>query len=101
MTVTVDPPPAERPDAGVIEEARARQRRHRGVAAAVLAAAAIAILLGFAGGGGSRTRSAPIPARHRPARTAGRSSASCLSAKGKALGRAPSQSLLSILGVLR
>ena len=103
MTITVKPPP-QTPDAGVIEEARARQRRHRGVAgAATIAAAAIAaLLLAFAGGGGgSHPASASVPRGGPPAQTARLSSASCLSAKGKALQGAPSRSLLSILGVLR
>jgi hypothetical protein len=102
MTITIKPPPLATPDAGVIEEARARQRRHRGVAAAATVAAAsiAAILLGFAGGGeGSRPASGSVPPGRPPARTARLSPASCLS--GKALQRAPSQSLLSILGVLR
>jgi hypothetical protein len=101
MTVTVERPPVESPDAGVIEEARARQRRHRGmVAAAAIAAAAIAAtLLGFAGGGGgSHAGSASLPAGRAPSKTARSSPASC---NGKALQGAPSKSLLSILGVLR
>ena len=68
MSVVVKPPPKETPDAGVIEEARARQRRHRGlVRAAVIAAGVIAaLLLGFAGGGGgSHPGSAAVPARRR------------------------------------
>lgn len=103
MTITVEPPPLETPNAGVIEEARARQRRHRGVAAAVtVAAAAIAaLLLAFADGGGSHPGSASLSSGRPPSKAARLSSASCLSSKGKALQRAPSRSLLSILGVLR
>ncbi len=102
MSVTVKQPPTETPDAGVIEDARARQRRHRGVAAAgVIAAGAIAaLLLGFAGGGGgSHPRSAAVPAGRLPSKTARSSSAAC--GQGGALQGAPSRSLLSILGVLR
>jgi len=93
------------PDAGVIEEARARQRRHRGAAAGGFVSAlalAAAVLLGFAGGhGGSHPGSASVHARRSPARTARLSSALCGSGKGKALQGAPSKSLLSILSVLR
>jgi hypothetical protein len=102
MSVTVKPPPTETPDAGVIEEARARQRRHRGVAAAgVIAAGVIAVLLlGFAGGGGgSHPGSAAVPAGRLPSKTARSSSADC--GQGGALQGGPSKSLLSILGVLR
>jgi hypothetical protein len=104
MTLTVERPAATTPDAGVIEEARARQRRHRGVAgAALLAAAAIAgILLGTTGGGGgSHPSSAPLPAGRPPSKTARRSPASCIPPNGGALQGAPNKSLLSILGVLR
>lgn len=108
MTITAAPPPievpdaGEAPDAGVIEEARARQHRHRGVAgAAVIAAGAIAaILFAFTGGGGgSRLGSASVPAGRAPSKTAGRTLPS--SCQGKALQGPPSKSLLSILGVLR
>ncbi|HEV2944970.1 MAG TPA: hypothetical protein VGX26_07655 [Solirubrobacteraceae bacterium] len=104
MTLTVERPAAGTPDAGVIEEARARQLRHRGAAAAAtLAAAAIAaILLAFAGGSdGSHPGRAPVPAGGPSAKSARSSSASCISSKAKALQGAPSRSLLSILGVLR
>jgi hypothetical protein len=104
MTTTVESQPLQTPDAGVIEEARARQRRHRGIAGtATLAAVAIAVsLFAFAGGGGgSHPAGAPVPAGHPPSKTARPSEASCLSANGKSLQGAPSRSLLSILGVLR
>jgi len=104
MTVTVEPPPVETPDAGVIEEARARQRRHRAAAGAgLLAAAAVGgILLGTTGGGGgSRPTSAPAPGGRPPSKTGRLSAASCVSGGGGALQGAPSKSLLSILGVLR
>jgi hypothetical protein len=102
MSVTVEPPPTQTPDAGVIEEARARQRRHRGVAAAgvIAAGATAALLFGFAGGGGgSHTGSASLPAGRLPSKSARSSSAACVD--GGALEGAPSRSLLSILGVLR
>jgi hypothetical protein len=100
MTLTVERPAVATPDAGVIEEARARQRRHRAVAGALLAVAAVAgILLGTTGGGGgSRPRSASVPAGRPPSTTARLSPASCT---GKALRGAPDKSLLSILGILR
>jgi hypothetical protein len=103
MTITVEPPPVEAPDAGVIEEARARQSRHRVAGAAAVAAAAIgAILLAFAGGGGgSHPGSARVHQGRPPPRTARLSPASCVSGNAKLLQRAPSRSLLSILGVLR
>ena len=104
MTLTVERPAAATPDAGVIEEARARQRRHRGMAgAALLAVAAVAgILLGTTGGGGgSHPRSASVPAGRPPSKTARLSPASCISGRGATLQGAPSKSLLSILGVLR
>ena len=102
MTLTVERPPVETPDAGVIEEARARQRRHRGVAgAAIIAAAAIAsILLAFtSGSGGSHAGHTAVPPAGQPSKTARSSSAAC--GQGEALEGAPSKSLLSILGVLR
>lgn len=103
---SVEPPPVEQPhgetpDAGVIEEARARQRRQRAMgAAAALAAAVIAatLWLSTGGGGGSHQRSLLGSAGRAPAKTARQSPSSC---QGKALRRAPSRSLLSILGVLR
>jgi hypothetical protein len=104
MTVAVEPPPTLEPEAGVIEEARARQRRHRGVAAAAtLAAATIAaILLAFAGGGrGSQPTGASVPRGHPPSQAARLSPAACYSHTSKALQGAPSKLLLSILGVLR
>ncbi len=102
MSVTVKPPPTETPDAGVIEEARARQRRHRGLAAAGVVAAGVtaALLLGSAGrGGGSHHGSAAVPAGRLPSKTARSSPAAC--GQEGALQGAPSRSLLSILGVLR
>ena len=102
MSVTVKPPPTEAPDAGVIEEARARQRRHRGVAAAGVIAAGVtaALLLGFAGGGGgSHPGVAAVPAGRLPSKTARPSPAAC--GQSGALQGGPSKSLLSILGVLR
>ena len=108
MTITVEPPPVETPDAletpdgGVIEEARARQRRHRGAtAAATVAAAAIAAILWAvaSGGGGSHPGSASVPEGRSPAKTARLSPAAC--GRSRALQGAPSKSLLSILGVLR
>ncbi len=52
-TPKVQPPAVATPDAGVIEDARARQRRHR-MGGAALVALAVAALLGYslAGGGG-------------------------------------------------
>jgi hypothetical protein len=102
MTLTVERPVVETPDAGVIEEARARQRRHRGAAgAALLAAGAIAaILLATTGGrGGSHARSASASAPHSRSKTARPSPSSC-TPRG-ALKGAPNKSLLKILGVLR
>ncbi len=103
MTLTVERPPVETPDAGVIEEARARQRRHRGVAgAATIATAAIAaILFLFAGGGGgSHLEGARLPDARHPLSAARLLPAAC-TATGKVLQGAPSKSLLSILGALR
>ena len=103
MSVTVKPPPTETPDAGVIEEARARQRRHRGLAAAgVIAAGLIAVLLS----GIRRRRRGITPRERRGARgTAAVEDRSILARglrrQGGALQGAPSRSLLSILGVLR
>jgi hypothetical protein len=99
---TIDEPaPLQTPDAGVIEEARARQRRHRGVVATVLAGfATVALLLGFAGGGGgSHSRIASVPAGRPPSTAARTSPASC--GQGRMLEGAPNRSLLSILSVLR
>ncbi len=104
MTLTVERPPVETPDAGVIEEARARQRRHWGLAAAatVVAAAIAAILLAFSDGGGeSHPGSASVGPGHAPSKTARLSAAACAATTSKALQGAPSRSLLSILGVLR
>ena len=103
MTTTLQPPPVETPEDGVIEEARARQRRHRALAgAATIATFAIAALL-FAfvgGGGGSHGVGAASPAGGSSAKTVRSSSTSCLSS-GRTLQGPPSRSLLAILGVLR
>jgi hypothetical protein len=105
VTATVESPPSKAPDAGVIEEARARQRRQRGAAAAgiLVTGALAAILLGWAGGsGGSHPGIAAGAAGRVPAKGARRAPASCApSREGGALQGAPSKSLLSILGVLR
>ena len=101
MTVTVDRAPGGTPDAGVIEEARARQRRHRSAAVAAVAIAAVLLAAFSDGGGGSHPLSASLPSGHPSSKAARLSSASCLSAKGRALQGPPSRSLLSILGVLR
>jgi hypothetical protein len=101
MPVAVQRPPAETPDAGVIEEARARQRRHRAVALAVAAGVPTAILLAFAGGRGSRPSSAPLPRGRQPLQAARLRPATCGSRTSNVLQGAPSKSLLSILGVLR
>jgi len=104
MTATIEQPPLETPDAGVIEEARARQRRHRSFAggATVIAAFAIAgLLFAFTGGdGGAHGAGAPAPAGGSSSKTARSSSTSCLSS-GRNLQGPPSKSLLAILGVLR
>jgi hypothetical protein len=52
-TMSVVARPYAPPDAGLIEEARARQRRRRGVLGAVTAAGLAAVVLAFAWGGGS------------------------------------------------
>jgi hypothetical protein len=104
MTITVERPPLETPDAGVIEEARARQRRHRGVAggAVITVAAIAAILFLFAGGGGgSHLEGARRPVAPPPLKAAQLRSAACTSATSKIVQGAPSKSLLSILAVLR
>jgi hypothetical protein len=102
MSLTVERPPVATPDAGVIEEARARQRRHRLAGAALLAGAVGGIVLGAGGGGGvSHPRSAALRAGRSPSRTGRLSTSSCASGKGGALQGAPNKSLLSILGVLR
>lgn len=102
MTATLEPPPVESPDAGVIEEARARQRRHRSVvvAAAVVTIGA-ALIAGFAGGGGgsasSRGRSSahPLAAGKAPSL----SDAACTAPR--TISGSPSRALVSILSVLR
>lgn len=101
-SVIEERPHIETPDAGVIEEARARQRRHRGVAVSAAVAAIAAILLAFTGGGGgSQPGSASIPRGRPPARAARLAPAACASETSRALQGAPSRALLSILGVLR
>ncbi|HEX4035770.1 MAG TPA: hypothetical protein VHX66_15100 [Solirubrobacteraceae bacterium] len=107
MSVTTDPPVHDSldPEAGVIEEGRARQRRHRSAGGVAVLAAAIATTLlvsGGLGGGGAPQPTQPTagpPASHgqRTALTA------CVQrgARGKALQGTPSKSLLAILGVLR
>jgi hypothetical protein len=103
MTLTVERPRVEEPDAGVIEEARRRQRRHRSLFVAIALAVAVtaAMLGGFAGGGGgSHAGSYRGLGGRTPAKTARGSAASC-GGGGKALQGRPSSSLLSILGVLR
>jgi hypothetical protein len=104
MPITVEQPPAGAPEAGVIEEARARQRRQRGIAGAalVIAAAIAALLFGLSGGGGgSHPGSVPAPPRRLPAKAAAVALSSCASADRAALRGKPSRSLLRILGVLR
>jgi hypothetical protein len=68
MPLLTERPPTQEPDAGVIEDARARQRRYRARGtAAVLAVALIAgLLLLVTGGtaGGGRSHSQPQPARY-------------------------------------
>jgi hypothetical protein len=102
MTTTLEPPAVDAPDAGVIEEARARQRRQRGAVAAAVVAAVVALgLLGFGGGGGG-SHSLSSVARHPGHPLAGNAArASPASCGGKALTGAPSKALLSILHVLR
>jgi hypothetical protein len=104
MSITVEPPSVEGPDAGVIEEARARQRRHRGIAGAALVAAAIAALVAtsLGGGGGS---SYPVTGSVRPARPPSTATSTVLAACSRHgspfITGTPSRSLLAILGVLR
>jgi hypothetical protein len=59
MTSTVEQPPIDALDAGVIEEARTRQRRHRVAGAGALAALILigVLAFGFAGGGSAQPRS--------------------------------------------
>lgn len=61
----IEPPAIGAPDAGVIEDARARQRRHRqaGAAATLIAAAIAAIVLATAGSGGGRGGRVPTIVR--------------------------------------
>jgi hypothetical protein len=52
VTLTVESPPTDAPDAGVIQDARSRQRRQRVVgAAAVVAVLALAVVAYFSAGG--------------------------------------------------
>jgi hypothetical protein len=90
------------PDAGVIEEARARRRfRRQALAATLLAAVAIgAIGLGAAGGGGgTRARGVAASGGVAPTRAVRTNAVSC--PPPKSLQGRPSSSLLAILGVLR
>ena len=99
MALTVQPSPSEALDAGVIEKARVRQRRERGIAAVVAIAVAVIaaiVLPSVGGGGGSHPANALVPAEPHAAVLA-----SCAISPVKQLQGAPSQSLLSILGVLR
>jgi hypothetical protein len=95
---------AQAPDAGVIEDARARQRRHRGIAfaATIAAAAIVGIGLTFVGGGRGPHRQAgsghPTPSLV-AARFRNVSGAPCV--WHPTTGGTPSRSLLSILGVFR
>lgn len=102
MSATVKPPSQQTPEAGVIEEARARQRRHWIIAGAGASAAGVTLglLLAFSGGGGSHAVGS-TRGRRTPSKTAQVSAASCGSATHRALQGAPSKSLLSILAVLR
>jgi hypothetical protein len=102
MTLLTERPRAEDPDAGVIEEARARQRRQRGIAgAAIILAAGIAAIVVVAGGGGSHsTQGSTRPARV-PAKTAASSLIACAGHSPASVPATPSRALLSILGVLR
>jgi hypothetical protein len=106
MTITVEPL-REDVDAGVIEEARVRQRRQRRIAgiASIAAAGFAALGLALAGGSGS-PHPAQAPSSHRPPTTTAPvslTSASCqiTATAGRTVPGPPSQSLLSILGVLR
>src|SRR5579863_4582616 len=98
MPLTIQPP-GEDLDAGVIEKARARQRRERGIVVVITVAAAVIaaiVLPSLGGGGGSHPANASVPARPHAVVLA-----SCAISQPKELQGAPSQSLLSILGVLR
>ena len=100
----VESPPLEDLDAGVIEEAKARERRHRGFAAAAILAAAIGALIATSVGGGGSSHTVhgstrPTPS---PVKTAPTTLTACASPSRKTTtDGVPSQSLLSILGVLR
>ena len=103
--VTVEPPPLEALDAGVIEEARARQRRHRtGAVAVAVAALIVGMLMGsFSGrGGGTAAERGTGTAGHSslPANASLASVAACFSHSGT-INTAPSLALLSTLSVLR
>jgi hypothetical protein len=104
MTLTVEPPPVEDLDAGVIREARARERRQRrGVAAAIAAAAGIiALALSIAGGGraGNAAGRAALPGQTPlTVKANGLTNAACV--WHPTLSGTPDKALLSILGVLR
>jgi hypothetical protein len=95
------PVDAPAPDAGVIQEARARQRRQRrvGLAVAAIAAGVLALVVTF-GGGGDLAGSSAQPGDHLPAtKLSGIVNASC--DWQKTLSGTPARSLLSIVGVLR
>jgi len=102
---TTDGGSFEAPGAGVIEEARARQRRQRRTAgiASVATVGLAAIGVALAGGSGSPHALGADGAHRPPSRLAPVSLAACGTTKGtgSAAQGAPSQSLLSILGVLR
>jgi len=59
MAATVEPPPVEALDAGVIEDARARQRRHRRVAGVIAAAAVVVAAVAYGASGSGGGHSAP------------------------------------------
>jgi hypothetical protein len=59
VTVTVEPPSADAPDAGVIEDARERQRRHRKVAAVSFAAALVIAVVAYGASGSGGGPSVP------------------------------------------
>ena len=82
MTVTTEPP-VEAPDAGVIDDARARERRHRAVgAAATLSAVGVFVLaFGIASGGGQ------AGASHHTSAPGGRPLAARLDARWSSLRR--------------
>jgi photosystem II stability/assembly factor-like uncharacterized protein len=84
MTQTVESPPLDGLDGGVIEDARARQRRHRGIAVAATAALAgiVTIVLAFIGGGNSSGRAGGSAHAGNPASPDGHGSSSGDFARG-------------------